>query len=266
MSHRTTAVVFAALLIALPVSPVAASQDDSSQLDGSIDSREEAVLFARNVAEVKGHLYAAVRLAGDLQPVEAEFHAEHAYTDYWTAGSTRGPVGPAITNANESLAAELEIALAGLEANATALGPEEFERRVLEDVFPLLDRVLDETIPPEYSERPDFDVRVMNALLERTDEEYNGEITPEGAVDQYREYWDARGFIVQATNQYESTIAPTLDREARTETDALFAELQALASLQAPSPELEAVTADLRSTLSGATNGTTEGTETTTAS
>lgn len=264
MSHRTIAIVLAALLVALPVSPVAASQDDSTQLDGSIDSAEEAVLFARNVAEVKGHLYASVRLAGDLQPVEAEFHAEHAYTDYWAEGSARGPVGPAITDANESLAAELETALASLEANATALGPEEFERRVLEEVFPLLDRALNETIPAEYRENSTFDVRVTNAVIERIDEEYNGEITPEGAVDQYREYWDARGFIVQAMNRYESAIAPTLDRDGRARADTLFTELQARASLQAPSSELEAVTAELRSALSDSVDETTEAAETTT--
>lgn len=64
--------------------------------------------------------------------------------------------------------------------------------------------------------------------------------------------------------QYESAIAPTLDQDGRARADVLFTELQARTSLQAPSSELEAVTAELRAALSDAVNGTTEAPETTT--
>ncbi|PSP43731.1 hypothetical protein BRC68_06015, partial [Halobacteriales archaeon QH_6_64_20] len=84
MSHSTlTAVVVAGVVLAmaggpvgaLPSGTVAAAQTDRIEIDANVDSNEEAVAFARNVMEVKGHLQASVRLAGDFQPEEAAFHA-----------------------------------------------------------------------------------------------------------------------------------------------------------------------------------------------
>lgn len=97
MSHRTSiAVVVAAVVVTAAVGPAAASPTRQARTDvalnGEIDSSEEAVLFAHTVDEVKGHLRASTRLAGDRQPEEAAFHACHAFTDYWTEGSARGPL------------------------------------------------------------------------------------------------------------------------------------------------------------------------------
>lgn len=83
-----TVLVLAGLVLAMAGGPVSPSPSetktaDTAEIDGTINSSEEAVAFARNVDEVKGHLRASIRLAGDGQPEEAQFHATHAYTDYW---------------------------------------------------------------------------------------------------------------------------------------------------------------------------------------
>jgi hypothetical protein len=262
------AVIVAALVVGATIGPSVAStttseESDDAQLDENIDSMEEAVLFARNVREVKGHLRASVRLAGDFQLSEAEFHAEHAYTDYWAEGSLRGPIGPAIADANPSLANELETKLQALESDSTSLSSAEYERVVIEEVFPLLNQALHETIPAEYREGPRFDTRVTKALLDRIDDEYTGGISPSETaqsldqyrggtvqgIDGYREYWDARGFIVEAGIYYSEEVAPTLDREDRRAAAQSFAELQAVASLQASPSALTSITDELRSQL-----------------
>jgi hypothetical protein len=258
MSHRTSiAFVVTAMVVAAAVGPAVASAAEQTetdvQLDGEIDSREEAVLFARNVDEVKGHLRASIRLAGNYQPEEVQFHADHAYTDYWNASSPRGPLQPAIASANESLASELETKLASLDSKATSLSPTAYERYVREEVFPLLDRALDDAIPSEYRESEDFDADVTVAVLDRIEGEYAAGINESGAVasrEGYWEYWDARGFIVQASERYEGELAPTFGPLAHTQVEESFTELQANASRQASPSELTAITADLRSTLS----------------
>ena len=272
MSHSTlTAVVVAGVVLAMAGGPVDASpsgtvaaaqtdQTDRIEIDANVDSNEEAVAFARNVMEVKGHLQASVRLAGDFQPEEAAFHAEHAYADYWNESSPRGPLAPAVEAANESLASDFEAELEALESASRELSPEAYERRVREEVFPLLDRALVAAVPSAYRENETFDARVTNALLERIDGEYAAAINASGDVtsrEGYREYWDARGFVVQASERYEGAIAPTLDDSARTRANDSFAELQARASLERPPAELRSVAADLRSTLSSAANEST---------
>jgi hypothetical protein len=263
MSHRTSiAFVVAAAVVVATVGPALASPAGQAgtdvELAGEIDSREEAVRFARNVEEVKGHVRASIRLAGTYQPGEVEFHADHAYTDYWNESSVRGPLQPAIASANESLARELEARLASLDSKATSLSPTAYERYVHEELFPLLNRAREAAIPSEYREGENFDADVTDALLERIEEEYAAGIDESGAVtsrEGYREYWDARGFIRQANERYEEGIAPTLGPLARAEADDSFIELQATASLQASSAELTTITADLRSTLSGPGEG-----------
>lgn len=73
-------------------------------------------------------------------------------------------------------------------------------------MFPILDRALEGTIPSEYPENESFDADVTNALLERVDKEYTAAINDSGDVVEYCEYWDARGFIVQANARYDEEI------------------------------------------------------------
>jgi len=267
LQRRLIPIVIGALLVATAVFVAAGSaetaQDNEPQLDESIDSMDEAVTFSRNINEMKGHLRASVRISADFQPSEAEFHGEHAFTDYWAEGSIRGPIEPAVRNADESLATELEGELRALERNSTSLTTEEYEQRVNEEVFPLLDRALSESIPERFRENASFDLRVMNALFDRIDEEYTAGVSSSGdprGIDGYREYWDAVGFIGQADTLYTQEIAPTLNESERAEIEEQFARLQAAAAFsRVPPSELKPIVTDLRSHLSDAVdaaNGT----------
>lgn len=69
-----------------------------------------------------------------------------------------------------------------LRTSASSLSPNEYERYVEEEVFPLLDQALNETVPSEFRENERFNVRVIYALLERVDEEYTGRLNSSGAV------------------------------------------------------------------------------------
>jgi hypothetical protein len=256
----------AALLVATAAVAVTGStaetQTNDTQLDESIDSMEEAVLFARNINEAKGHLRASVRLAADFQPAEAEFHGQHVFTDYWAEGSPRGPIEPAVRNANGFLADELETELQALELDSTSLTAAAYEQRVTEEVFPRLDQAFVASVPERFRENTSFDVRVMHALLDRIDEEYTLGVSstgdPEG-INGYREYWDALGFIGQAEALYSDEIAPTLNESERADIETQFDRLQAVAAFErAPPSELTPVTNQLRSTLSDAANATNE--------
>lgn len=169
-----------------------------------VADRATAVDYVRNAEEVRGHLDASVRLltAGDASA--AVLHGGHG-ADY------AATLLPPVRRADPDLAADLREALLGIDAAGDAAA---YERRVTEEILPLVGDAVDVAVPEEFVGETAFSAAVTIALLERIAEEYTAAVAPDETIERYGEYWDARGFYGRVAERV-SGLADDLDGEVR---------------------------------------------------
>jgi len=164
----------------------------------SVESRDDAVTYLRNVEEVRGHAHASLTLLEHGDADAAGFHAGHG-ADYVTT------LLPAVQRADPDLSGRLRERILALDARAAESSASEYERFVTEELFPLLEDAVATVVPGEYRDPTSVSASVLIALLERTEEEYDAAVTDEEVIELYGEYWDARGFFVRVRRRYEGT-------------------------------------------------------------
>jgi len=173
--------------------------------DATVEEREQAVVYARNLDELRGHLISSLNLleAGDTSG--ADLHAGHG-GDYMLA------LLPAVRRADATLADKLLDRLLDAPRRAEE-APGAYAAFLEEQVFPLLNRVPTVALPADFRSDTAFDAAVLLALADRLEEEYEAAVTDEEVIELYGEYWDARGFLTRIEARFEA-IEATLDGEA----------------------------------------------------
>lgn len=175
-----------------------------------------AVSAVRTVDEVRAHLaIAQEHLAEDRRDMAVP-HAEAILEEQWPIVRTD------LSDVNETLATDLESALAGAESAARNDTATEFETLVREDLTPLLDLAEGALVAESQATDPTFNAKVVSGLLERAGAEYQEGVTESGEIAEDMDYWAAAAFADQAGNRYETHIRPTLDEHATEELDEMF--------------------------------------------
>ncbi|ERH00660.1 MAG: hypothetical protein J07HN6_02286 [Halonotius sp. J07HN6] len=183
----------------------AAAADTES---ATIDNREEALAYVRNVEEVKGHLHSSAELA-EAGAETASLHAGHS-TDY------TGTILPPLQRVDPELANRVHEHLFAPGERLESSSASSYETFVTDNVFPVLDEAIATAVPDEYTGSASFDAAVFLALADRLNGEY-GKAVPEGeTIELYGEYWDARGFLSRMEARYEE-FESALDSDTRTE-------------------------------------------------
>jgi hypothetical protein len=172
-----------------------------------IHSIEEAVTYTRNVEELRGHLESSIQLKhlGDEEAVQ--LHAGHGAGDYSDV------VLPPVQRQNPQLAQRLQRRLGAIPDHADE-SPGAYESYIRDEVFPVLDRAREAAVPREYRSSDSFDRRVIVALGERIEGEYDAAVDDEGHVQRHGEYWDARGFLVRIEQRFAASKG-NLDADTR---------------------------------------------------
>ncbi|MFB6232851.1 MAG: hypothetical protein ABEH61_01195 [Haloarculaceae archaeon] len=174
----------------------------------TINNREEALAYVRNVEEVKGHLHSSMELA-KAGADTASLHAGHP-TDYTAT------ILPPLQRVDPELASRVHEHLFAPSERLESDSASEFETFVTDEVYPVLDEAIATAVPDEYTGNTSFDAAVFLALADRLNGEY-GKAVPEGeAIELYGEYWDARGFLSRMEVRYEE-FESALDSDTRAE-------------------------------------------------
>jgi hypothetical protein len=166
------------------------------QLDGSpLDSMGDAVTFARNVEEVRGHLTSSATLLEREDLSGADLHAGHG-SDYFA------PVLTPLRDVDPDLATRLRGRISSLPDRLASMDADEYRTHLDEDVYPLLTEAMAAVVPAGVRESQSFRVRVMNALAGRIADEYSAAVPSAGTVELAGEYWDGRGFLTRIEARY----------------------------------------------------------------
>jgi len=245
-----TALLFAALLVA-PTGAAAAAPTASTDANAAVDapyaastdhdenaSADDAVSFVRTVEEMKGHLAVSVRYANDGNAEMAAHHAGHPHEEYWSA------VNATLSDANASLAADLEAKLLAAPDRARNDSAAAYGEYVNETLFPAFDDA-ERAVAGDQVDDAAFTGKVASALLQRAVQEYGEGVAANGTVVERMEYDDAHGFAIRADALYRAQIRPTLDDHPREELDELHASLADRIADGVPPEDLEATTSSI---------------------
>jgi hypothetical protein len=166
------------------------------QLDDSpLDSMADAVTFARNVEEVRGHLTSSATLLEREDVSGADLHAGHG-SDYFA------PVLTPLRDVDPDLATRLRGRISSLPDRLSSMDAEEYRNHLDENVYPLLTGAMAAVVPAGVRDSQSFRVRVMNALAGRIADEYSAAVPSAGTIELAGEYWDGRGFLTRIEAHY----------------------------------------------------------------
>lgn len=174
----------------------------------TVEGRNDALTYVRNVEEVRGHLAASTSLAA-VGDEDAALHSGHA-SDYVMT------ILPPVQAANAELATRLFDRMVGANERLASMSPGEYEEFVTGEVMPVLDRAVSTAVPDEYAGSTSFDAAVLLALADRLADEYEAAVTDDEVIELYGEYWDARGFLIRMERRF-SGFESDLDGETRSE-------------------------------------------------
>lgn len=232
---RLFAIALAAVLI-VPTGAVAAT---GTQTD---PGSTEAVEFVRTSEEVRGYLLASAEMAADGNAAAASHLAAEPSEEHWAA------LGPALSDANESLASSLQADLEALPAMAENESAQAYEQHLRQAVFPELERAEAAVAGQSRLGNTTFEAGVVRDLLERSVHEYREGVS-NGTVSDAGEYRVAQAFAERAEARYETSVAGTLTEDANAELTELFEQLHATMATPGASAAVErfvgSITAEL---------------------
>jgi hypothetical protein len=162
----------------------------------SVEGVEDAVAYARNAEEARGHAFASQQLRSFGDGSAAALHAGHG-ADYVMA------LAPPVQAEAPDQAAALQETLLAASARVESDSPSEYEQFVETELVPAVDDAVSLALPDEFAGTTSFDARVAIALLGRIEDEYAAAVTDEEVIELYGEYWDARGFYHRVTQRYD---------------------------------------------------------------
>ncbi|GGN09911.1 twin-arginine translocation signal domain-containing protein [Halarchaeum nitratireducens] len=213
----------------------------------SVEGREDALDYARNVEEVKGHLLAASELKQLGDSSGTAFHARHA-PDYAMT------VLPPLYASDPGLAGDVLTRMTSALERGHSLGADAFDDYATGETFDLLDDAMETAVSEEFRGTTPFTASIIVALAGRIEEEYSAAV-PEGeAVDLYGEYWDARGFLRRVETHY-AAIESDLDAETRDAAGTAVETLRTNVDTVSTADELSGTVSDLESALSSVAGG-----------
>ncbi|GGL21408.1 hypothetical protein GCM10009037_00860 [Halarchaeum grantii] len=245
---RTLTALVLAVLLAVPTGAAAVAPADvnaagtsATQFDTGHEAEASAdgdVAFVRTIEEMKGHLTVSVQYAKAGDTEMAAHHAGHPHEEYWSA------VNATLSEANASLAADLEAALLAAPDHARNDSASEYATYVNETLFEKFDAA-ERAVAGEQMENATFSAAVSRDLLQRAVQEYGEGVAANGTVVEQMEYDDARGFALRAEALYESNVRATLSEHAREELDELFETLHGDIDGAAAPSDVEQITASI---------------------
>lgn len=221
--------------------------------DAVIDDEVEAVRFMRNAEEVKGHLESSIILKGEADSDGASLHAGHP-TDYIQA------LGPATYTADEATYETLSEVSYATSDRVASDSTQEYESYVSDEVFPAIDSSV-ETAVPEQHRTTETRAQVAAELIDRLVEEYSAAVTEDGTVELEGEYWDGRGFLVRITEMHEAELSDEMSGEMNEELSNALGDLRSSYEDEVPPSELEPAAGEVRTVLTDAEFGASEGGE-----
>jgi len=211
---------------------------DASDADDENASADDAVSFVRTIEEMKGHLAVSARYANDGNAEMAAHHAGHPHEEYWSA------VNATLSDANASLAADLEAKLLAAPDRARNDSGDAYAAYVNETLFPAFDDA-ERAVAGDRVDDAAFTGKVASALLQRAVQEYGEGVAANGTIVERMEYDDAHGFALRADALYRAQIRSTLDDHARDELDELHASLADRIANSASPEDLESTTSSI---------------------
>lgn len=155
----------------------------------TVEQRETAVTYLRNLEELRGHLAASVALVEAGHESAAGLHAGHG-GDYITA------LLPAVTAADTETGTELLDLLLGVDERVGD-GADAYTSHINDEVLPAVADIPSVAVPSEYTDDTSVTAAVVVSLAGRVEDEYAAAVTDEEVIELYGEYWDARGFLTR---------------------------------------------------------------------
>jgi len=190
-------------------------------IGASVATGESGTETARTVAEIEAHLQASADLvaAGDRELAAA--HARTVTEEQWPV------IQPQLEAQNASLAADLDAAVQQAPVAARNDSPAAYEQFVEEEILAVLPAVTTALVPADQVGNTSVSAGVVAGLLERASAEYTEGVDGNGTVTEAMDYRTAVAYAEQAERRYDSSIAGSLDEEARSEVAAMFDTLDA---------------------------------------
>lgn len=213
----------------------------------SVEGREDALSYARNVEEVKGHLLSASKLKQLGDSSGMAFHARHA-PDYAMT------VLPPLYASDAGLADDVLAHMTSAVERGHSLDADAYTDSLTGETFDLLDDAMASAVSDEFRGTTSFSAALILALAGRIEEEYSAAV-PEGeTVDLYGEYWDARGFLRRVETRY-AAIESDLDAETRDAAGSALDTLRTNLDTVSTADELSSTVSNLEAALSPVAGG-----------
>ncbi|MFB6081585.1 MAG: hypothetical protein ABEJ67_02070 [Halanaeroarchaeum sp.] len=202
---RTSLSVGIALLLLFPTGVVAT---DTAQ--ASTETVESTVEFVRTVDEIRGYLDASADLHAQSKIDLAAAVAAEPHEKQWAV------IEVALSNANASLASDLERELTTVSQYAANNSTAAYERHLNQSVYPLLDRAVGAVVADDVLDNATVHASIARDLLDRSIAEYH-EAVSNGTVTDRAEYAVAQSFLERSEARYEAHVAGTLSEHANNE-------------------------------------------------